>query len=134
MTPEPTNFCNKHELISKLWNWRIPWYPLSRLLSTSSGYYAISTHTQMHWCLLLNCKLQHTFSSCICTILEYFQVKISKYCCKIVSKEKKSNGEISNSRYFIAKGGRGGGKPISRPKYGYHGQTYEAKYEYFSKL
>ena len=56
MTPEPTNFCNKHELISKLWNWRIPWYPLSRLLSTSSGYYALSTHTQMHWCLLFNCN------------------------------------------------------------------------------
>ena len=52
------------------------------------------------------------------------------YCCEIVSKEKKSNGEISNSRYFIAKGGRGGGKPISRPKYGYHGQTYEAKFDH----
>ena len=75
-------------------------------------------------------ELQHTISSCICIILEYFQVKISKYCCEIVSKEKKSNGEISNSRYFIAKGGRGGGKPISRPKYGYHGQTYEAKYDH----
>ena len=57
-------------------------------------------------------------------------MKISTYCCEIVSKEKKSNGEISNSRYFIAKGGWGGGKPISRPKYGYHGQTYEAKYDH----